>query len=323
MRNTILALLLLPTLLLVGAIAAADPIPVIYDTDIGGDIDDTWALAFLLKCPELDLQMIVTDSSNATYRAKVAAKMLEAAGRTDIPIGIGLHIGENTNDGQAPWVKDYDLAQYPGTLHQDGVGAMIKHIMNAEEPITLICVGPVPNIAKALQREPRIAQKAKFVGMHGSVRKGYGGAPTPAKEANVRHYTQECQQALSAPWDITITPLDTCGLVALDGENYAKIRNAQSPLLKALLENYAIWRKNTGWFKDSPEYDHKSSTLFDTVAVYLAFTRKHLTMEQLPIRVTDDGYTIIDPAAKKMDVATEWKDLDAFEDLLTERLLNP
>jgi inosine-uridine nucleoside N-ribohydrolase len=52
------------------------PIPVILDTDIGGDIDDTWALAMLLKSPELDLKLVVTDTGNTTYRAGVAAKLL-------------------------------------------------------------------------------------------------------------------------------------------------------------------------------------------------------------------------------------------------------
>ncbi|MHC4539458.1 MAG: hypothetical protein ACYS74_06720 [Planctomycetota bacterium] len=43
-------------------------------------------------------------------------------------------------------------------------------------------------------------------------------------------------------------------------------------------------------------------------------------MEKLPIRVTDDGYTRIDEGAKVIDCATEWKDLDAFEDFLVDRL---
>ena len=34
--------------------------PVILDTDIGGDIDDTWALVMLLKSPELDPKLITT-----------------------------------------------------------------------------------------------------------------------------------------------------------------------------------------------------------------------------------------------------------------------
>jgi hypothetical protein len=45
-------------------------------------------------------------------------------------------------------------------------------------------------------------------------------------------------------------------------------------------------------------------------------------MEPLGIRVTDDGFTRIDPQATTMQVATAWKDMGAFEDLLAERLTN-
>jgi hypothetical protein len=63
-----------------------------------------------------------------------------------------------------------------------------------------------------------------------------------------------------------------------------------------------------------------SSTLFDTVAVYLAMSTELAKMEKLGIRVTDDGYTRIDESAKVVNCATEWKDLGAFEDLLVDRL---
>ena len=63
-------------------------IPVILDTDIGDDIDDTWALAMLLNSPELDLKLVVTEEGNTPSRAKIAARLLEIAGRTDVPVGI-------------------------------------------------------------------------------------------------------------------------------------------------------------------------------------------------------------------------------------------
>ena len=43
-------------------------------------------------------------------------------------------------------------------------------------------------------------------------------------------------------------------------------------------------------------------------------------MERLGIRVTDDGYTKIDPDAKEMNVATAWRDMERFKDLLVERV---
>ena len=54
---------------------AQDParIPVIVDTDIGTDIDDAFALALLLQCPELELRGITTVSGDAPLRARLAA----------------------------------------------------------------------------------------------------------------------------------------------------------------------------------------------------------------------------------------------------------
>ena len=83
-------------------------IPVIFDTDIGSDIDDTWALLMLLNSPELDLRLVVSDYKNCTYRAKILTKMLEVCGRTEIPVGVGLHPGDD-RDNQTDWVADYNL----------------------------------------------------------------------------------------------------------------------------------------------------------------------------------------------------------------------
>ena len=291
-------------------------IPVILDTDIGDDIDDTWALALLLKCPELDLKLVVGDQHKSLYRAKLIAKFLEKAGRTDIPVGMGL--GPEEGEGrQSKWVEGYDLDSYPGTVHKDGIQALIDTILNSPEPVTLIAIGPVPNVAAALEREPAIAKRARFVGMHGSVRLGYGGNEKISPEYNVHANAKACQKTLSAPWDITITPLDTCGLVRLEGEKYAAVRDSKDPICQAIIENYRIWAADRD---DAKAADTRSSILFDTVAVYLAFSEELLGMERLGIRVTDDGFTKIDPDAKTMDVATSWKDLEAFEDLLVGRL---
>jgi inosine-uridine nucleoside N-ribohydrolase len=294
---------------------------VIFDTDIGDDIDDTWALALLLKCPEIDVRLIVGDQGRSEYRAKLIAKMLETAGRTDIPIGIGLDVNRQGVAGQQAWVEDYDLKKYPGTIFEDGVQAIIETIMQSDEPITLLAVGPLPNIRAALEREPRIASKARFVGMHGSVKLGYGGKPQPAKEYNVVADAAACQAVFTAPWEMVITPLDTCGLVVLRGEKYAKIAACQDPVVQALVKNYEYWWRARGDSEKDPGRTKKaSSTLFDTVAVYLVFADDLCTMATLPIRVTDDGFTVIDPGGKKMKVATAWKDLGKFEDFLVERL---
>ena len=66
------------------------PIPVILDTDIGTDIDDTWALAQLLRSPELAPKLILTGAGGIEFRTTVTARYLEVCGRTDVPVGRGI-----------------------------------------------------------------------------------------------------------------------------------------------------------------------------------------------------------------------------------------
>jgi inosine-uridine nucleoside N-ribohydrolase len=287
-------------------------IPVILDTDIGSDIDDAWALAMLLRCPELDLKLVTSAAGDTTARARLIAKMLTVGGRDDVPVGVGTPTAAHEMP-YADWAKDFDLAAYRGGVHKDGVQALIDAIMKSPRPVTLICIGPLTNIAEALRREPRIAENSRFVGMTGSVFRGYNGAAEISKEWNVVVDIPACQTAFAAPWDITITPVDTCGIVRLTGEKYAACRRSPDVLTRAVIEQYDMWRRGRN-------DEGASSVLFDTVAVYLAFSEDLLSMKTVGVRVTDDGFTPPDPSARPVHVAADWKDLPAFEDFLVKRL---
>ncbi len=291
-------------------------IPVIFDTDIGDDIDDTWALIMLLKSPQLDVKLITTTCHNADARGKLLAKLLTVAGRTDIPIGLGPGGGGKTR--QDEWTRDFRLDKYSGKIYKDGARAIVDTINNSREPVTVICVGPLQTMSAALVKDPGIGSKAFFVGMHGSVYKGYGGGKKPSAEYNVRRDAAAARRVLSAPWRRTmITPLDTCGIVQLGGKHFQALKESNDPLVKALLENYRIWAK-----KKHVDELNRSSTLYDTVAIYLAYPgAKDLTkLVALSISVTDDGFTRVDPKGTKMAVATEWENLDAYRHLVTEVL---
>ncbi len=82
------------------------PKPIILDTDIGSDIDDTWALAQVLNSHELDLKLVVTTHADTAYRARLTAKYLERVGRADIPVAIGPADDGEARHGQLPWVGD-------------------------------------------------------------------------------------------------------------------------------------------------------------------------------------------------------------------------
>lgn len=296
-------------------------IPVILDTDIGMDVDDVWALVFMLNCPELDVRLITTATGDTRYRARLVAKLLEIAGRTDIPIGIGLSLDDSPQTHSA-WLGDYQLADYPGQIHDDGVGAIGELVAGSPEPVTVIAIGPLPNLAAALDRFPQLPDNSRFIGMHGSLRRGYLGAEKPMREYNVKQHSLAAQRVFRSNWDITITPLDSCGTVILKDERFSRLRSEPQPLLQAALENhFGFFEAVREWpLFNTMDPEKQTSILYDTVAVYLAFSQKWLEMEQLPISITNEGRTVIDETGKTCSCATGWTDANAFLDLLVERL---
>jgi len=296
-------------------------IPVILDTDIGFDVDDVWALAFLLMCPELDVKLITTCTGDTVYRARLVAKLLDIAGRQDIPIGIGMPLDHSPQTHSA-WLGDYGLEDYDGRVISDGIGALCKAITTSTDSVTLVCIGPLPNIAAALGRTPAIVNNAKFVGMHGSLRIGYQGVPKPMREYNVKQHALSCQAVFQAGWDKVITPLDTCGSVILEGERFAAIKRSENPLTQAALANHFDWFNAVeDWpLLQNVNPQQQTSVLYDSVAIYLAISESMLHMEDLPIVVTNDGKTLIDDSGVPIRCATDWIDRDGFLDLLVDRL---
>ncbi|MBZ0255729.1 nucleoside hydrolase [bacterium] len=303
----------------------AQRIPVILDTDIGDDIDDTWALGLILASPELDLKLVVTDYGDTTGKAKIAAKFLDTVGRGDIPIGVGVKTNENAGS-QLEWAKDYDLEKYPGEVIQDGVGAIIDTVASTTDTVTLIVIGPCPNIPKLLQRAPAIVNHVRVVAMSGSIDRGYEGSFAPDAEYNVRADIDAAQALYRAGWDLTITPLDTCGVVQLRGIGYMEmLRQANAiphnKLVNTIQNAYQTWVKVR---KARLDTQVASSVLFDTVAVYLAFDQSKCNMEDLKLKVDHRGYTVRDPNGKTVHTAMSWKvplnDNDAgFHKLLFSR----
>ena len=300
-------------------------IPVILDTDIGTDIDDTWALAQLLRSPELDPRLILTGAGNIDFRTAVTARYLQVSGRTDVLIGRGVQAWDTASShrNQEPWIKGYDLASYPGEILEDGVGRMIEVIESSPMPVTIIAIGPAVNLAAALARAPGIAARCRLVGMFGSFDVGYDGAKIPSAETNVRLVPDAFRQVMAAPWlDVLITPLDTCGLAILDGENYRRIWSATTdPMMRALIENYCLFAPRVTWMH-CDFFAVRSTVLFDCVAIYLAYAEGLVEIETVRFTITDDGFTRRDANGPyTARVALRWRNLAAFHDHLTSRLL--
>lgn len=290
------------------------PIPTIIDTDIGGDIDDTWALAYALKRPELDIRLITTCTGDVDYRARIVCRLLALAGRCDIPVGLGeMYPGDGPRERQKGWVSGHPLSAHPGTVHRDGIDALVRVCMGTPG-ITLVGIGPMTSIEAALRREPRIAERTRLVLMAGCVRRHYRDwmPPGPFPEFNVVQDLPAARVVLAAPWrELVITPLDTCERVRLSGERYRRCVGSGDPLLRAVVENYRLWRGR-------PEGgEAESSILYDAVAIWLAFSDGHLAMEDHRLWLTQDGVFRIDApdrAARPARLALDWTGLDPWLD---------
>src|SRR5438105_11838794 len=66
-----------------------ETVPVLLDTDIGSDIDDAVALAYLLRQPRCELVGITTVTGNVIQRAACAEILCRAVGREAVPIHCG------------------------------------------------------------------------------------------------------------------------------------------------------------------------------------------------------------------------------------------
>ena len=299
-------------------------IPTILDTDIGLDADDVWALAFLLRSPELDLRLVTTNTGDTHYGARIAAKLLQSAGRDDVPVGLGLAL-EGTPHTHEAWLGGFALDDYPGPILRDGIGALCDTVRRSSEPVTIIGIGPLSNVAAALMRDPGITENARYVGMQGSLRRGYGSAAEPAREYNVRHHPLACRTVFTAPWSVSITPLDSCGDVYLDGAAFAALRASDDALARSVIANHDAWCQAVPEWPAVQRIDPatRSSVLFDTVAVYLAYSEAALAMETLHVSVTPEGRTLIADDGVPVRAATGWRDLTAFRELLSARLCQP
>ncbi|MBW3548367.1 MAG: nucleoside hydrolase [Actinobacteria bacterium] len=292
---------------------------VVIDTDIGTDIDDTWALAFALRCPELDVRLVTTSSGDPLDRAALAADLLAAGGRGDVPIGVGLAGGGDLDQPLHGVAGHQSLQGHPAGVH-DGVTAMVETIESATSEVTVIALGPLTTVAAALERRPAIAHRARLVGMHGSLRVGYRGEPGPVPEYNVATDVEAARRVFAAPWECTLTPLDTCGSAVLRDEAYRRVRAGadHDRLLGAVLAQQRTWLDAVGL---AERYDGATTPLYDTVAVHLAYDESLVDIEAVRVSIDDDGTMRPSHAGATLRLATRWRHRQDFLDHLAGRLL--
>lgn len=285
--------------------------PVIFDTDVGSFIDDSFAIVYAAQSLQLDIKLIVTCTDDTTARAKVAAKLLKILGRDDIPIGIGIKNENQTHHYLFDWAWNEDLSEYKGGVYQDGVKKMAEVLSESDEIVDIIAIGPMTNFPQLVQRYPESVKKARIRAMAGSIYVGYDGDKPPAAEYNVDLCPWCMEVLLKSDWNVTITPLDTCGNVALDGsqlEQVLEADNKASLALESTLMFYCIANESP---QDHCDFKAGTPVLYDVVATLLAMPTvavQFLDFAAMQLTVNETGFTVVDEMhGINTSVALQWR----------------
>lgn len=189
------------------------PKPVILDVDPGHD--DAVAIMMACGAPDLDLLAVTTVAGNATLTktTRNALRVLSLIGHTKIPVGVGasrplerelrtaedIH-GESGMDG--PEIPE-------ASFEPDERGAVeliADKLKESVEPVALIPVGPLTNIAAFLRAHPDMKEKISHVSIMGGSM-GLGNT-TPAAEFNIYVDPEAAQEVFDSGLPITMSGLD-------------------------------------------------------------------------------------------------------------------
>lgn len=304
---------------------------IIIDTDPGQD--DAVAILLALASPELDVVGITAVAGNVPLRftEKNALKICELAGRRDVKVFSGAirplvrplvtaeHVhGKTGLDGP-------DLPEPTMKLQEQHAVDFIVETLMREEPgtVTLCPLGPLTNIALALVREPKIAERIKQIVLMGG---GFfeGGNVTPAAEFNIYVDPHAADVVFRSGVPIVVMPLDVTHkalTTAKRVEAFRKMGSKVGDATAALLDFFERF--------DEEKYGTDGGPLHDPcVIAYLLkpdlFKGRHCNVSVETASDLTMGMTVIDwwGVTDRAKNATVMRDIDSdgFFALLTERL---
>jgi inosine-uridine nucleoside N-ribohydrolase len=297
-------------------------VPILLDCDPGHD--DAIALLLALASPELELRGVTTVSGNQTVDKTTAnaLKVLELAGRADVPVAAG---------ADRPLVRERFVAAYvhgesgldgpelpePTTepAAQHAVDFLAEHAAGA----TLVAVGPLTNVGLLLARHPG-ARPERVVVMGGAIAEGN---VTPAAEFNIWADPEAAHRLFESGLDVTMIGLDTThrALMTRDHAEELRGRGRVGRVVAELYDFFSIFHRGTYGTEDSPIHD--ALAVAQVLRPELVETRhRHVAIETQSELCR--GRTVVDlwrrtPHRPNCHVAVD-VDADAFFELLLERL---
>jgi len=288
--------LLVLTLVWVISFSFAQKQKVIFDCDLGGDIDDAFALGLLLNCrEEFDILGITMDHGETMGRARIACKMLYLTGLEEIPVYVGRPtpgiVGTDKEiagpSNQYMWAQDFTLLK---PQEKPAADFIIESLDKYPGEIILFTVGPVPTIGDVLDRRPDILKKARrVVSMFGSFYVGYDGSK-PCPEWNVKADISSARKLLASGADLTFAGLDVTDHVILEQPLREWLLWRQSPLTISLTQLLSFWYKQADWAQ--------RPKMFDPVALGMVLWPDLFETKKVHVTINNEGMTLIDPQGK-------------------------
>ncbi|MDQ3512576.1 MAG: nucleoside hydrolase [Chloroflexota bacterium] len=209
-------------------------IPVILDVDPG--VDDAVALAAALGEPSLSIEAITTLAGNVGVEMTTANTLaiLDWLGAPEIPVHRGASRPLIRTPHDATYFHGSDglgesgFAVSTRALAADrGPAAIVRHAMARPGQITLVCLGPLTNLAIALNVVPWLPDLLRSVVVMGGAFER-GGNVTPFAEFNVFADPEAAAQVFGAPFpDITVVGLDVTERVAIDRPGWERLRDSR------------------------------------------------------------------------------------------------
>lgn len=247
------------------------PMRIILDTDIGTDVDDCLALATVLASPELRLEGVTCVYGDVGLRARMARRLLELAGRPDVPVFAGASepllglrpIYWEGHEGQG-LVADDDPPL--ATAGRHAVDFIVETALASPGAIHLLAIGPLTNVALALRAEPRLAGALAW--------------HLPYAEHNIKCDPEAAHIVLSAGLPAALVPLDVTTLVRITPADVARIRAGGGAFRQAVAEQVERY----------PKFGQRGFTyLHDPLAAAALADPSLVTWEQLRVEVELGG----------------------------------
>ena len=259
------------------------PVPLLLDTDIGGDCDDALALALAIRHPEIDLRAVTTVSGDTTVRAHLAARLLAIGGCTDVEVAPGVRV-----DSDAPnWMGHEGEGIEPGPEAPLSERGGVDALCSANDAV-LATIGMQSNVAAALERDSAIVDRVRLLAVMGGsfapIVALDGTEYPPERDWNLICDPDGAVRALNAGFETLYVPVDVTFRCPLRRAHLDRLRKGDE-LCRALSALIDVWyQRILAPFEMTGESD-VVAFLHDPLTVACIVDRSFVTVERMPVIV--------------------------------------